>query len=32
VELKLEAAAEIKAQGIGLGFTRWMRHLRPRSD
>jgi len=32
VELKLEAAVEIGPQSIGLGFTRWLHHLRPRSD
>jgi len=29
VEFQLEAAVEIELQGIGLRFTRWMRHLRP---
>jgi hypothetical protein len=30
VKLQLEAAVEIKSQGIRFGFTRWPRHHRPR--
>ena len=32
VELQPEAAVEIEPQSIGFGFTRWLRHLRPRAN
>jgi hypothetical protein len=32
VELQLEAAVEIEPESIGFGFTRWLRHPRPRSQ
>ena len=32
VELKLEAVVEIEPESIGLRFTRWLNHLRPRTD
>jgi hypothetical protein len=32
VKLQLETVVEIEPEGIGLGFTRWLRHHRPRSN
>ena len=32
VELELEAVVEIESQSIGLRFTRWLHHRRPRSN
>jgi len=32
VKLQLKAAVEIKSHGIRFGFTRWLRHQRPRSN
>ena len=32
VKLQLETAVEIEPEGIGFGFTRWLRHHRPRSN
>ncbi|MCW5747396.1 MAG: hypothetical protein KIT36_14505 [Alphaproteobacteria bacterium] len=32
VELQLEVAVEIEPQSIGLRFTRWLNHLRHRTD
>jgi hypothetical protein len=32
VELKLEAVVKIEPESIGLRFTRWLNHLRPRTD
>jgi hypothetical protein len=32
VELQLEATVEIEPKGIGLRFTLWLQHLRPRSN
>ena len=31
MELKLEAVVEIEPESIGLRFTRWLNHLRPRT-